>query len=78
MYIYIYMCVYIYIHIIYIERYRCIDIYRYIYIYMQVPLSSLLSACTKVYSVIYDSGSIPRRATFSPRETQENLAVNQP
>ena len=28
-----------------------------------------LFSYTKVYSVIYDSGSVPRRAIFSPRET---------
>jgi len=29
----------------------------------------LLSSYTKVYSVIYDSGSVPNKSIFSPRET---------
>ena len=33
------------------------------------PRGKMLSSYTEVCSVIYDSGSIPRRAIFSPRET---------
>jgi len=42
---------------------------------------SALSSYTKVYSVIYDSGSVPEKSIFSPRGTsqsQENRTANQP
>ena len=47
-------------------------------------LVQILSPYTKVYSVIYDSGSVPDSSIFSPRESspvvlnEENCTVNQP
>ena len=38
-------------------------------IYPHGGLRPEYSSYTKVYSVIYDSGSVPRRVIFSPRET---------
>ena len=35
-----------------------------------------LFSYTKVYSVIYDSGSVPRRVIFSPRETSPGSQLN--
>jgi len=35
--------------------------------------NEFLSSYNQVYSVIYDSGSVPRRAIFSPRETSPEL-----
>jgi len=40
-------------------------------------LARVLSSYTKVYSVIYDSGSVPRRAIFSPRETSPEVYTPQ-
>ena len=38
-----------------------------------------LSSYTEVYLVIQESGSVPRRTMFSPRETSaENPTANQP
>ena len=35
----------------------------------EVCIILFFSSYTKVYSVTYDSGSVPRRVIFSPRET---------
>ena len=40
-------------------------------------MARVLSSYTKVYSVIYDSGSVPRRAIFSPRETSPEVYTPQ-
>jgi hypothetical protein len=36
---------------------------------LQVPLSQFFSSYSKIDSVIYGSGLVPRRGIFSPRET---------
>ena len=43
--------------------------------------ANLIFVYSQVYSVIYDTGSVPRRVIFSPRETAAevgNLTANQP
>ena len=69
-YIYIYICIYIYTYIfiyayifIYVYAYIYMYIYIYTYIYIHVCLHMLLSprcfsSDTKVYSVVYVSGSV--------------------
>ena len=75
---FVYICVYIYVFI-YIYIYMNISIHFYMHIHIHICIASRVrplcrqkadsTSSSRVYSVICDSGSVSRRAIFSPRET---------